>query len=247
MRLIWCCVPFAAVGLIAYDDRTRAMALAAILAGDNQLEALCGARPELLSSVRAAANVVLDGPPAEWPLRVEAEKRSLLAMKSMDALQRRWSAAPEMLRPLPGLLRLIQATVMYEESLPRPTGPLSTLCFQEAHNERELIEQLGALSVCLIRLASEGERWAVHLVLKGAAKVCEIADISPRLAPAIVWIGAAILNDRDARRAMISSWPQAHGEALSRAVEIFERTGNPDRAEQVECRTSLERELSNNG
>jgi hypothetical protein len=214
----------------------RAMAVAAVLAGDHELLGLRGAAPGISEPARAAAGELLAGPREETSRRVAAELTALLGTGG--------ASLPRAARSLFGLRRLVCA-VAAPEAPPTVPGWLAGLS-GEAPAAR-LVE----LSVALLRAAAQGERWAVRLTTRGAARLSRDVELNPRLALAVAWIGAALERDRAALEALAASWPGALAEALRRsAAELAPLAADPGSATAAgvaEVRRRLEEELRRHG
>jgi hypothetical protein len=218
----------------------RAMALAAALSGDRELVGLGGATPALAEAVRGAATALAAGSPGATRASVAAELAALVGARAGSAVRAS--------RHLPGLRRLVatlsDVDVQNAGEAKRVLGALSALAGPG------LAARLAELSVALLRVAAQGERWAVRLAALGGAKLCD-GHINPRLAPALAWVSAALAHDRDALEALAAAWPPDLAAALQRAEAMLAQaddSGAPGRgAGAVEAKARLEEELRRHG
>jgi len=211
------------------------MALAAVLAGDHELEWLRGATPELADAAREASRSLLEGPREDLQRRAAAELASMVNGPGVETVRERWGRAPASLPALPGLRRVVQAHAVPRWPVAMVPAWLSPLSGDGIQGR--LVE----LSATLLRAAATGERWAVVLATRGTAKLGRAVDISPRLTPAVAWVGAAVGADRETLEALAAQWPAGLGAALVASSELSETLGG---AELEELRRRLDEVLS---
>lgn len=218
------------------------MALAAAFAGDDELIGLDGATRKLATGVASAAAPLLRCQHDERSRRIAAEMSSLVAGPGADRVRDRWPNMPTSIRPLVGLKRVVEVFAVPQWPIAPIPSHLSALTGDE------LIERLSKLSVTLLAKAAKGERWAVHLTMKGAARLCQASDVNPRLAPAVAWIGAALSGDDEVLETLAESWPATLGRALLDAPTLVGQRGGPVAGDEGnELEEKLKQEMSRRG
>lgn len=209
----------------APPTRQRAIALAAGLADDGALGPLDLIDPRALGAeARELAAKLLEGSRggrAEGLAALEAE----LGGDSRFAgarLERRD-------RPLPGLRRVVEV-LAGEGAAAAPPAGLRAL----ADGPMPL---LAGLTLALLRRAAASEAVAVKVV-RGAGAVA--LEVSPRVAPGLLWLALALSADEAAAEALAAGWPPPLARALLDALARFTLEVSPDDAAEERARLELE-------